>query len=171
MGLDKDSNFIIYENPDLDALAKKIQVLDFYKIQKKHQNFDTYERYLIKIPSELKVQLQSLIHLKAIDASERLGISESLRLELLRIGFYSRGTVFKPHVDTYGWSMDKNFYHRKLSFSLLIQKADKGGDLLINQTNTPMRPGSLCFFKSDTVHEVCEIEEGQRITVFGFYRN
>lgn len=57
---------------------------------------------------------------------------------------------------------------RKLSTSLLVKKADVGGNFLLEKMYIPTKVGQALSFPSFFNHEVTPVEEGQRISIVGW---
>jgi PKHD-type hydroxylase len=82
---------------------------------------------------------------------------------------------YGPNGGHYGWHLDIGQMKpslRKLSFSLILQNADKGGELAFltseNETRLNLKRGTIVFFPSYILHKVYPVTAGDRFSIVGW---
>ena len=98
-------------------------------------------------------------------ATHRLFIK---RMTLPRFNKYKKDQKYARHIDSFVQSGVQTDW----SYTLILKKPEKGGELRIESENQNytigLNPGDIVFYHSGKIHEVTPIEEGERIAAIGW---
>ena len=113
---------------------------------------------------------------------QKVNLDEKWNFKLIEpnnysVNCYDVGDFYTWHTD--GNLNDTTTYIRKVSFSLVLSNNYSGGDLLVQSIRTSdknkisyqrfhMKEKDIMIFKSDALHTVEKVTEGQRISLVGW---
>ncbi len=86
----------------------------------------------------------------------------------LRMIRYKTGDRYDAHTDE---SMSTNGFRADLAFTVVLQSAERGGELHVAGEVVDLVEGDVYLYPSTTVHGVTRVEEGERIVVVGWVQS
>jgi PKHD-type hydroxylase len=89
------------------------------------------------------------------------------RLNAWRFNRYGRGGYYGAHVD----ESVSGDVRSDLSFTVLLQAAEKGGSLYVAGDDVSMLEGDVFVYPSTMGHGVTVVEEGERIAIVGWVQS
>lgn len=91
-----------------------------------------------------------------------------LRLSAFRFMRYRRGGSYGVHTDE---ALNSQGFRADLSFTILLQDAEAGGQLVVGGEPIAMREGDVFVYPSTTAHGVSTVLEGERIVIVGWVQS